>query len=450
MSASTLFTKFYQSTMLSFAGSTSCTTTCNPDYPADPCTYSGEYTHRCCLCGRSTQNSYDPAYFTWHKVVNEWFPESDDDTPPWLIPPGEPGFIFSATWWTINDEGEVGCRIYPNLYCCTELFKAQGDCGCHEFQVYEDEFPFGFYSYNQYSFLGSVDDGCLIFFYNVGPAPGPLTTCRKAFNSPSSARTALQHAMDSSEIRQQQQKKRAGGGGCSSEGCSAPAGPQAVNPAIGNLSIALSASGVVLTHHSRAGEPGGWAPNWRGSLERDIDEIDATQVDLITGNGSVYRYTDKDVDGNYTRPAGAKGTLVKTGGTWTETFPDGKQNHYDSTGLLATVGRKQSSDVVTFTYDDVDLDQLTHITNHRNQRTTFTYDGSGYIRRIQDMAGRITTYTIEGGDLTKQTSSEGCVTELKYDVNGRLTTHIDPDGLRTTYSYDGIGRATEVQPAVGG
>ena len=280
--------------MLSFAGSECNYGGCNSDDDGsgdDP--HAGPADYWCCYCTTGT-----------------WLPESEDEALPW-----DKYYDDAGLYWTI-EKGIWGCHIDAPYY---GEFIAQGDCPCWHIQV------------EKYDLRLDVSEGTnSARFYPAGSSLGNTLECDAGYyNEPSTARTALQHAVDSAEIRQRQQKNRAGGGGgCSSGGCSAPAGPQGVNPAIGNLSIALVQPGggpfdtsAVLTHHSCAGVPGGWANNWRSSHERDIDDFgepDGTEVDLITGNGNVYRYTDKDTEsGKYIRPAGAKGTLVKTGDTWT-------------------------------------------------------------------------------------------------------------------------------------
>ena len=59
--------------------------------------------------------------------------------------------------------------------------------------------------------------------------------------------------------------------------------------------------------------------------------------------------------------------------------------------------------------------------------------GTGKIRRTQDVAGRISTLTVDGcGDLVTVTTPELCQTSLRYDGLRRLTAVIDPESRLAT------------------
>jgi hypothetical protein len=66
--------------------------------------------------------------------------------------------------------------------------------------------------------------------------------------------------------------------------------------------------------------------------------FDQSYVDVTSGAGTRTRYFDKDGSNVY-RSAGGIGSSLKknAGGDWTESFPDGFQYNYTSTGLASSI-----------------------------------------------------------------------------------------------------------------
>ena len=61
--------------------------------------------------------------------------------------------------------------------------------------------------------------------------------------------------------------------------------------------------------------------------------------------------------------------------------------------------------------------------------TSLAYDGSNKLKRIQDVGGRITSYSVNGsGDLVQTTSPELCVTNWTYNGSHQVTSWTDPGG----------------------
>jgi YD repeat-containing protein len=228
-----------------------------------------------------------------------------------------------------------------------------------------------------------------------------------------------------------------------------------INPANGNVFYKLPVvhSGAYappsfLTYNSRAaGNAIQYGSGTAGLYNQTITKIDDDTADVIKGDGSSWRYTDRDGGtGYYLAPAGARNSLQRVSGGWLETQPDGLQLVYNDvdSGAFGRLDRivNRGSQTWTLTYDSL---ALSSILDPFNRRTTYAYDGSGNLQRIQDHAGRVTTFTVDGsGNLTQVTTPELCLTQLVYDGDHRMTAYVDPAGNRTSYSYDIVNRVTSV------
>jgi YD repeat-containing protein len=184
-------------------------------------------------------------------------------------------------------------------------------------------------------------------------------------------------------------------GGCSSGGCGcakcpsgddAPrspvrawlsSGPARVNPANGNLVLALGvpAGGPVSPeacsyYNGLSTDADNFGYGWGHAPRRWLEEPSGTTADLHQGGGTVLRYTGYNgITGLYTPPAGATSKLRKTMSIpvkWTETRGDGSQYEYDAAGHCHS-----------YTYDAAS--RVTCYENPRGERTSFSYQ-SGHKR----------------------------------------------------------------------
>ena len=78
---------------------------------------------------------------------------------------------------------------------------------------------------------------------------------------------------------------------------------------------------------------------------------------------------------------------------------------------------------------------MSHVIDPHGARTTYVYDSSDKLKRIQDPYNRLTTFVVTGNLLTKHVTPELCTTEIRYDSFDRMQAVIAPDGCRTTYGY---------------
>ena len=91
---------------------------------------------------------------------------------------------------------------------------------------------------------------------------------------------------------------------------------------------------------------------------------------------------------------------------------------------------------------------MSSITDPILRLTTFSYDAvSGFLTRIQDSAGRITSISVNSaGNLNQITSPELCILSLVYDGSSRPVAVINPLGDRTSYSFDSSNRVSASRP----
>jgi len=120
---------------------------------------------------------------------------------------------------------------------------------------------------------------------------------------------------------------------------------------------------------------------------------------------------------------------------------DSNANLLSATDALSHTG--------TFTYDS--LNDLTSATNRLNVTTTYTYDSHGNVlTAATPLTGTSQTQSVtfsygdslHPGDITGITDPDGHVVLLSYDSNGDLVSATDALGDKTTYGYDLIGRRT--------
>lgn len=85
-------------------------------------------------------------------------------------------------------------------------------------------------------------------------------------------------------------------------------------------------------------------------------------------------------------------------------------------------------------------DKLTAVTDPKGNTTTFQYDTLGKLVSETDPLGNITTYAYDdGGNLTRKTDANGATVIHSYDSIGRLKGRRYPDGTEEVFLYDDSG-----------
>jgi RHS repeat-associated protein len=86
------------------------------------------------------------------------------------------------------------------------------------------------------------------------------------------------------------------------------------------------------------------------------------------------------------------------------------------------------------------VDQLTALTDAKNQTTRFGYNPLGQMVKEVDPLGRETRYDYDvAGRVDRKTDANGNSIDYDYDVAGRLVAKTYPDGNLTTFAYDSRG-----------
>jgi RHS repeat-associated protein len=122
-------------------------------------------------------------------------------------------------------------------------------------------------------------------------------------------------------------------------------------------------------------------------------------------------------------------------GTFARTMTDGTQINFNAQGLhVSTVDR--NGNTTQYAYDD--NGRLASITDPVGLVTTIEYIAPGL--KVTDPAGRVTTFTIENGNLTQVVDPSGGVVRFGYDSNHHLTSKKDARNFTTQYDYNFAGR----------
>ena len=138
---------------------------------------------------------------------------------------------------------------------------------------------------------------------------------------------------------------------------------------------------------------------------------------------------------------------LRSGSSWVETEPSGNSYKYErwdepEHGKLVHIDTGAGRYSLAHDVDADGAPMVRHVIDPLQRRVTFVYDSNSKIRRIVDVAGRITTLTVTNGVLTQWITPELCVTQMRYD--GIVLFRGCLEGERTTYLYDNQDRATGV------
>lgn len=164
-----------------------------------------------------------------------------------------------------------------------------------------------------------------------------------------------------------------------------------------------------------------------GTIEKYIYDKNNRLHSKIYRNGNAIDYTFDD-----------NGLLTS------KTYPDGTSINYayDDMGRLTSCVDLISS--INLIYDA--MDHLISITYNGNRTFQYEYDISGKRTRMIDPDGRILNYQYEGeGRLTRITDDNGQpIVDYHYDnMNRRIYRNLS-NGVYTTYEYDLIGRIKQI------
>ncbi|HEV8579091.1 MAG TPA: Ig-like domain-containing protein [Thermoanaerobaculia bacterium] len=237
--------------------------------------------------------------------------------------------------------------------------------------------------------------------------------------------------------------------------------------AVGNIVSIVDHSGFSSTHEwDGLGQLTAMVDSKHGRMDLGFDILgNQTLRRDPLGNTLAYTYDangnrtgETDPNGNhFTHDYDASDRKIRT------TFPDGTKVEmtYDFAGrllskkdesgvteryvwdkagqLTSIVSASSTTDAVTtsFTYDPAG--RLNSVTDGRNNSTVFTYDDADRVKSMRDPAGRSVTFTYDtNNQVTAVTRADNVKRETRYDVRGRPTTFINPDGTSFVNTFDGL------------
>jgi len=176
----------------------------------------------------------------------------------------------------------------------------------------------------------------------------------------------------------------------------------------------------------------GWTHNYNILVTQVSDTILALKGP--DGNSTYFRLSN----GVYlSEPqSGDSSSIVKNpDNTYTQTYKDGIVYTFNISGLLTQI-KDRNGNTTTLNYIGSDL---TSIIDSTGRSTSLTLS-SGKIMSVTDSAGAVYTFTYTGALLTAVTNPLSNSWTYGYDGNGRMTTKTDPAGNTITYAYDAQGK----------
>jgi YD repeat-containing protein len=178
---------------------------------------------------------------------------------------------------------------------------------------------------------------------------------------------------------------------------------------------------------------------WSEAYRRKVQQAGSTGANVISGTGDTNAYTNKDpVTGYYAPPSAGLNSLKGDSGGWTEKQTDGTAFRYDTSGKLVYL-QNPAGARWTLAYN-ISATRLLSIRDPFSRRTTYAYDASNNLRRIQDSGGRITSFTVNAsGDLSRVIDPLANRTTLAYDSVHNLKSWTNPKGDRTTLIANIVG-----------
>ncbi|MCF2127652.1 hypothetical protein L1I79_14540 [Strepomyces sp. STD 3.1] len=196
--------------------------------------------------------------------------------------------------------------------------------------------------------------------------------------------------------------------------------------------------------------------------------VDGMGVGSTPGNTVKFDYDDSFNPKTATQPTGAQSTMVwtqKAGGHYPETLTsasgDKVTNGYDTSGnMMSQTDTTTGSDGAKWTYDynpksgtmkcDGLPGQRCSATDPEGNKTSFTYDAKGNLTKVdRPSAQEDVTFTYDAlGRTGTVTDGRGVETVYTYDKRDRLKTQTS-DGKLTTFVYDADGNIRSRTSPVG-
>ncbi len=129
----------------------------------------------------------------------------------------------------------------------------------------------------------------------------------------------------------------------------------------------------------------------------------------------------------------------------TEKFSGGSSYTYTYNGFGAMLTATDATGTTTFTYDPTS-GLLTKVAYPNAASLTFTYNAAGQRTSMVDQSGFTVNYSYDAvGRLSELTDGSGnSIVTYKYDADGRLSEKTNGNGTYTTYQYDADGNVLQL------
>lgn len=225
-----------------------------------------------------------------------------------------------------------------------------------------------------------------------------------------------------------------------------------VNPANGNLvyqetDVNIPGRGpeVSLTrtfNSKKSSFKGLFGYGWITNLEPCIVDSGSGPITFIDEDNTRHIFGEK-IGGGYEAAGGVYLDLVKNNDeTYTITETDGTKTNFNKNGKIDSIV-DTNDNKTTFVYDT--SRKLTKIQDASGREMTVTYNTNGYVSSVTDPANHTTSYEYDSsGNLTKVTNPEGKATTFSYDTDHNITGITDARSTKTTVDYDTSDRVSSM------
>lgn len=98
-----------------------------------------------------------------------------------------------------------------------------------------------------------------------------------------------------------------------------------------------------------------------------------------------------------------------------------------------------------YTYDPINSDIITSVTDGNGNKTSYVNDDNGNIKEVTDALGRIKKYEYNDNDQVTSLLLSNMKYEYQYDLNGKISQTTYPSGIQANYIYNNAGQVSQIE-----